>query len=217
MKRMILIIVLLMLPGVDSDALSQSVHAFSYQGIILEGGAPMSDTYDLAFDLYDGPDPVTAFHYGLDVHSSVEVTDGIYEVLLDFGDVFNPPDPRWLRLSVRTSGEGVFESLQPLTYLAAVPYASHAQHADHAETADYATSTGQTMECYSKILPFNSPPFGEVFCDPGDVRTGGGCESDSGTIFSSVPITVGGQFGWQCGATPASPLDDALVVCCSLN
>jgi len=95
---------------------------FSYQGVLNDAGQRANGTYDLTFTLYDSqslPGDVIA---GPVTNADVLVTNGLFTVSLDFGNVFNG-DARWLQIDVRTNGGGFFYPLSPRQPLTAVPYA----------------------------------------------------------------------------------------------
>lgn len=69
----------------------------TYQGRLDASGTPFSGTVAMQFQLYDSETGGNPVGPPLD-HSSVEVTDGLFQVDLDFGHVFD--GPRWLQISV---------------------------------------------------------------------------------------------------------------------
>ena len=97
--------------------------AFTYQGRLLDGGNPANGQYDLQFGLFDSTDAAVGSLVEL---GNVSVTDGLFTVQLDFGDVF---DGRrlWLQIGVRPGGStGAYTVLGELQELTAVPYALYA-------------------------------------------------------------------------------------------
>ena len=84
--------------------------AISYQGRLNDGGLPATGLYDFTFHVFDaevdGTDlagtPVTL------PFDAVPVTNGLFNVSLDFGSgIFNGP-ARWLEIRVRTNEVGLF-------------------------------------------------------------------------------------------------------------
>jgi lysophospholipase L1-like esterase len=103
--------------------------AFTYQGSLNNGGVPANGVYDLAFELYNtnsGGDAVT----GPLTNSATMVSNGLFVVTLDFGDVFNGSN-YWLDVSVRTNGTGPFIELLPRQPITSVPYAIMANSASN--------------------------------------------------------------------------------------
>jgi hypothetical protein len=95
--------------------------AFIYQGHLLDNGQPASGIYDLRFAIYDSTtngnliaEPMT--------NTAVGVSNGLFAVSLDFGNVFNG-NPRWLEIGVHTNGGGVFTTMIPRQPLLPTPYA----------------------------------------------------------------------------------------------
>ena len=100
--------------------------AFTYQGRLFDGGVPANGLYDLQFTNYNaatGGNALGAFNT-----NALPVTNGLFTVALDFGAVFDGT-PRWLEISERTNGVGIFATLAPRQYLAAAPYATYAASA----------------------------------------------------------------------------------------
>ncbi|MDQ7028894.1 MAG: hypothetical protein Q9O62_03515 [Ardenticatenia bacterium] len=97
---------------------------FTYQGRLTDGGNPANGTYDFEFKLYDGSDPDTATQVGSTVtKEDVPVTDGLFTVELDLGDVFDGT-ALWLQIGVRPgTSTDAFTSLAPLQPLNPAPYA----------------------------------------------------------------------------------------------
>jgi trimeric autotransporter adhesin len=97
--------------------------AFIYQGRLGDGGTPATGSYDFRFAIYDALSGGTAVGGPL-TNSPVAVSNGLFNVTLDFGaGVFNG-DARWLDIGVRTNGsEGDFTPLAPRQSITATPYA----------------------------------------------------------------------------------------------
>ena len=101
-----------------------SVHAqgtaFTYQGSLSVNGASAAGSYDLQFILRQagnaqlGPTLTNA---------PVGVTNGLFNAILDFGNLFNV-SPLYLEIGVRTNGStGAYTILSPAQLLTSVPYA----------------------------------------------------------------------------------------------
>jgi hypothetical protein len=98
--------------------------AFTYQGKLLDSGAPANGTYDFTFALYD------ALSGGAQVGGTitldnVTVTDGLFTVQLDFGAVFDGT-AFYLEIGVRPGSGGAYTTLAPRQALTAAPYARFA-------------------------------------------------------------------------------------------
>jgi hypothetical protein len=93
---------------------------FTYQGQLSDGGLPANGTnYGMTFYLYDAP--TNGDLEGTYPVTSVTVTNGVFTVPLDFGNVFDGT-PRWLQVAVQTNG-GDFSTLWPRQMITATPYA----------------------------------------------------------------------------------------------
>jgi len=101
--------------------------AFTYQGQIQSGGAPVDDNCDFSFSLWD------AASTGNQVGSSqpalnIPVIGGLFAVELDFGSGAFSGEARWLQTAVRCpAGGGTYTTLAPRQALNPVPYAMLSQ------------------------------------------------------------------------------------------
>ena len=115
------------LPGGGSAHASALGTAFTYQGQLKSGGAPVDDICDFQFGLYDAAS--LGAQIGISHTESITVTNGLFTVLLNEGGQFGPNafagDARWLEVAVRCTGEIDYANLgrQALT---AAPYALYA-------------------------------------------------------------------------------------------
>lgn len=98
--------------------------AFNYQGRLNQAGNPVTGSFDFRFSIFDASGGGTTVA-GPVTQSAVGVTNGLFNVTLDFGTgVFNGP-ARWLEIAVRTNGGPVFSNLSPRQALLPAPYAIH--------------------------------------------------------------------------------------------
>lgn len=114
--------------GVDSGE-------FSYQGQLKQNGVPVTDVCDMAFSLWrdevselpeDQVGPTLLFDGVADNAPPVDLLNGLFNVVLDFGPTAFTDDPRWLQTSVRCpAGSGGFSTLQPRELVTGTPYAIH--------------------------------------------------------------------------------------------
>src|SRR5690242_7998512 len=95
--------------------------AFTYQGQLRANNASTSGTYDLTFTLF-GTNTAGVAIAGPLINSPVNISNGLFTVILDFGNQFNG-NSRWLEIGVRTNGGGAFSTLEPRKPLTPTPYA----------------------------------------------------------------------------------------------
>ncbi len=98
--------------------------AFAYQGRLNEGGSPATGLYDLRFGLYNVPEGGAALG-GLLTNTATPVNNGLFGVILDFGNQFSGA-ARWLEIGVRTNGGGPFALLTPRQSISSAPHAVRA-------------------------------------------------------------------------------------------
>ena len=103
--------------------------AFTYQGRLNDGGNPAHGTYDFRFKLFVDPDGNTQAGSTI-LTNGLPLTDGLFTVALDFGDVFNGSN-YWLEVDVRTNGGSGYANLNPLQPLLPTPYAIFANTASN--------------------------------------------------------------------------------------
>ena len=100
--------------------------AFTYEGRLNDGTAPANGFYDLRFAVFDNVSAGNQQGPTL-TNTATAVSNGIFLVTLDFGDVFPGPN-RFLEIAVRTNGGGVFNTLAPRQQLLPTPYAIFANN-----------------------------------------------------------------------------------------
>jgi hypothetical protein len=108
-------------PQSDVNAQATVGTAFTYQGKLTDGRNPANGEYDFQFDLHD--DPTADSQVGSTINVTKVITDGLFTVELDFGDVFDGT-ALWLEIGVRPGGSGgSYTTLDPRQPLNAAPYA----------------------------------------------------------------------------------------------
>ena len=101
--------------------------AFTYQGQLEKAGAPLSDTADFQFSLWDAAALGTQIG-ATQTAANVSVQGGLFTVWLDFGAAAFAGDARWLEIAVRSpAGSGSYTTLSPRQELTPSPYALYAQ------------------------------------------------------------------------------------------
>jgi hypothetical protein len=109
--------------------------AWTYQGRLMDANVPADGLYDLQFSLF--PDPVLNLAQigpPIDVND-IDIIDGYFTVLLDFGNAAFKGDARWLQISVRPwDSEERHTILSPRQEVTPTPYSLYAANAANAGT-----------------------------------------------------------------------------------
>lgn len=108
---------------------------FTYRGQLKLDSVPVNDTCDLAFSLWKHADSVlpadqvgaTLTFDGLGGNlGPIDVVNGLFSALLDFGPAVFVDEARWLEVAVRCpAGNGSYTILTPRERITGVPYAIH--------------------------------------------------------------------------------------------
>jgi lysophospholipase L1-like esterase len=103
--------------------------AFMYQGSLIDGGSPANGAYDLEFSLYDASTNGNLVGQTF-TNSATPVSNGLFAVALDFGNVFNGSN-YWLQIGAQTNGGIAFTPLKPRQPITPVPDAVFANTASN--------------------------------------------------------------------------------------
>ena len=135
--------------------------AFSYQGRLNDGAGVANGSYDFRFSLFNqGSGGIQVG--GNITNSAVVVSNGLFNVTLDFGASAFNGSARWLAVGVRTNGTNAFLTLDPLQPLLPEPYAMVATSASNVLGTMPATQltgilpSGQLSGTYANPLTFSS-------------------------------------------------------------
>lgn len=102
---------------------------FTYQGRLLDGNQSAEGLYDFVFTLFTAPSEGTVIG-AIVTLEDIEVMDGYFTALLDFGDVFGSK-AQWLQTSVRPGDlTGDYTVLTPRQRLTPTPHAAYAARSD---------------------------------------------------------------------------------------
>jgi hypothetical protein len=138
MKKIVLIVSIIIIL-VCSPVEAQTTE-FTYQGSLRNASVPAGGNYDFEFALFDAVSGGTQIGSTVSLNS-VEVTDGIFSVNLNFGANF-PGANRYLEIHVRQTGGGAFTTLTPRQTITSTPYAVKSLNAENAVNATNATQLG---------------------------------------------------------------------------
>jgi hypothetical protein len=112
----------------QTSAIAQGT-AFTYQGRLNDGANPANGVYDLQFAIYDANTNGNQIGNAL-TNSATSVTNGLFTVVMDFGNIFTGGS-NWLDIAVRTNAGSGFTALSPRQQLTAAPYAVFANTASN--------------------------------------------------------------------------------------
>lgn len=103
--------------------------SFVYQGELMDMGAPADGLYDISFIVYDQQVGGSIVVGGAQTVPNVQVTDGRFETLVNFGvtgTVFDSDQVRWLNIAVRPAGVGGYTQITPRQRISPAPLANYA-------------------------------------------------------------------------------------------
>ncbi|MBK6765611.1 MAG: hypothetical protein IPG71_04555 [bacterium] len=111
-----------------SKAIGAAPNQMNYQGFLTDSnGIPLDTTIEMAFSIYDGPDPV-ATGLWTQLSSLVTIHDGLFNVLfLNIDETVFSSDERWLGITIGGDSE-----MTPRMPLPSVPYAFRVSTVDGA-------------------------------------------------------------------------------------
>jgi len=103
--------------------------AFTYQGYLTDAGAAANGTYDLEFTLFNAASEGSGIAPPVTV-DDVNVLNGLFTVMLDFGPTVFSGGNQWIQMGVRPGAEsGAFAPLAPRQQVMSSPYAVRAASA----------------------------------------------------------------------------------------
>ncbi|MFN8485999.1 MAG: hypothetical protein U0350_00325 [Caldilineaceae bacterium] len=115
-------------------ASAQGGSTFTFQGTLSSNNSAVNGSCDFKFRLFDTMNSANQVG-GLNDKTGVTVSNGLFTVALDFGNVFTG-DVRWLETQVRCpSGNGGYATLTPRQPVMPHPYALYAANAQNASGA----------------------------------------------------------------------------------
>lgn len=122
--------------AINIIVVSAQTTEFSYQGLLTDNSASANGNFDFEFRLFEAATGGTSL--GSVQRPNVVVTNGVFSVVLDFGNF--PSANRFLEIGARPAGGGAFTTLAPRSKVLAVPLATVAINAQNANLASNATN-----------------------------------------------------------------------------
>jgi hypothetical protein len=126
--KVIVTLILLALSALNSQfsaAFAQG-SAFTYQGELTTTNGPANGTYNFTFTLFNTNISGAAVA-GPVTNNAVNVTNGLFTTIVDFGPEVFTGTSNWLEIAVETNGGSSFTNLSPRQQLTPVPYAIYAE------------------------------------------------------------------------------------------
>jgi len=111
---------------------------FTYQGQLTDDGVPANGSYDITLRITDAAVGGSVIGSGFSFNDVI-VTDGVFELEFDPGDIFTAQDV-WLQVTIDDNGSPV--TLTPNTKINATPKAQHATVAETALNAPWTVAPG---------------------------------------------------------------------------
>ncbi len=115
-----------------------SAEPFTYQGQLFDGGQPADGLYDITLRIMNTPVGGSVIGSGF-TFTDVLVTDGVFQVEYDPGDIFDGSDV-WLDVAVSNGGAPV--TLAPRSRITPTPTAQHATTSDFALNVPWTEAPG---------------------------------------------------------------------------
>ncbi len=120
-------------PAAGPDGPTLVGTTFTYQGYLTMDGDAVTDDCDFQFGLWD--DSITGTQVASQTIPAVAVSDGLFDVHLDFGEAFDG-EARFLEIAVRCGGDSEYVPLGGRISLLPTPYAIFAQNVPWEGVAD---------------------------------------------------------------------------------
>jgi len=170
--------------------------AFTYQGMLSDGGTPAEGLFDLCFTIYDAADGGAAVA-GSITNSAVFITNGLFTVALDFGPGVFTGSARWLEIGVRTNGAlSDFTLLSPRQPLTAAPYAHYTPNAGAAAIAAAAATAGSVAAAnVTGTLALNQLPGAVVTNNAAGITLAGTFTGNGAALANVNADLLDGQHG----------------------
>ncbi len=127
MRTLCILAAMLAMLAIPPFVSAQVGTAFSVQGRLADGSLPANASYTFRFTPYssatDGPPLAVTFQT-----PPVAVSDGVFQVTVDFGSAVFIGQPVWLEIAVDGPGTSEFVTLSPRMRVTPAPYALHADN-----------------------------------------------------------------------------------------
>jgi hypothetical protein len=159
-----------------APTLAQST-ALTYQGRLDDAGQPANGLYDLRFRLFDNADAGTPIGPAL-CADNVQVNNGLFTVLIDFGPQFATTTPRFLQVDARAdtglscADASAFTPLLPRQPVTPTPLAQHAATANALAAPDGAPNPAVSVDNSGNVGVGTAAPAAKLHVSGGDILAG---------------------------------------------
>jgi hypothetical protein len=126
--RILLLVTAISLLTVNANLRAQGT-AFMYQGQLENNGSPANGTFNLTFTLFNTTNIGVTAVAGPVALNDINVANGLFTVLIDFGPGVFTGQTSWLEIGVEASGASSFTTLAPRQELTPAPGAIFASTA----------------------------------------------------------------------------------------
>ncbi len=194
--------------------------AFTYQGRLNDTNGPVTGYYDFFFSLYDSANNETGQIGSSIPYWYTPVTNGLFTVSLDFGNVFTG-NATWLKIIVRTNYAAAWTTLSPRQPLTPGPHAVYASSAGAAGTAtnvvagavvDASVAAGANISD-TKLATISTA--GKVANSATTASSANGANAivarDASGNFSAGTVTAASFSGSGAGLTSVVPADNSVT------
>ena len=180
---------------------SSVAEPFTYQGQLMDNGAPANGLYNMTFTLTDTP--VGGLALAFDSINNVAVVDGIFTVEVDFPSSLLNDDQRWMSINVQGT------ALSPRVRLRDTPRAQNAVRANTAGSLEFPFDVldNSTISLSVRTSSTNSNAravHGEITSSSPGVFSAGVRGENNGTGFNGVGV-FGSHAGFGYGVYGTSP------------
>lgn len=167
---------------------AQGTNAFTYQGLITNGGAALTTPADVQFSLFDALSGGNQIGATVTVANVTPDAQGRVTVPVDFGSAAFTGGARFLQIAVRSpAGAGAFTTLTPRQPMTPAPYATYAANAGNTFWQANGTAISNTNSGFVGVGRSTRVTGAEVF-----------------GIFSTTANSFGGMYV-QCNGANSRP------------
>ena len=188
-------------PGEREGTVGAASYASSltYQGRLTDGGQPAEGIYDFRFLLYDSAVGGSQIGYTI-TEEDVQVSEGLFTIVLDFGSSAYEGSSRYLEIGVRPGDStGSYAVLSPRRSITPTAYASFAYNADRLDGLDSSSFASASHTHDDRYYRKRSGTQASITLNAGQTRTvfTFNWPTDEIVYWSIHPTTTDGRVEWD--------------------